>query len=798
MAKTYEQYTGDGVRTVYPADFVLGYFEKSDIYVYQGTDHTVQLNYVWQNDTTIELSAPITSGETMRIRRVVDRSQTINNYTDGAVLNEEQLDASFTQALMIAEEIDDGFLGTGLNSLADDLDAGTHSIHNVADAVDPQDVPSFNQLTKVNNEAAASAAAALVSEEVAAAAAAETLLAKDLAEAAAIVSVEAKDEFQDIYWGAYASEPILSPVGNPATDGDLYYNTTQNLMLVFNGSVWQEVASSVTGIRNEYDYTGAAGQSVFAAVYDIGFVDVYLNGVKLFQVTDYTASTGSDITLKTPLSDNTDTINITAYSHVDFTDGSNIPVTATGTTTPRTLGDRFADVANVKDFGAVGDGVTDDTAAITAAGNSGSRVFIPNGVYMISGLIPSNWTLEGETEGGTVLKLIDATTDNVLTLIGNTSLTLRNLTLDQNKDNQAGGHGIRFGGTDGVKIQNVTIQNAYSYAIGMQAGTNKNILIENLTTRETGQDGIDIKDYDLANENIVLSNITCINYGLNTSGQTAIDVRGPVVVNNLTAKTSALDTRAFRFRAGTVQGRTGSGVVNNISYTGAGDPASYAIQVSVDVRDYSISNVYCENAGLIALFEAGSSGKVTNIVGVGISGDALSIKGDGVIVDGLKVSSCLRGFDIEANSPNNSITNFDISGVTSGEFGRVQAGSTGFKLLNGKVEVGKGISFAEPIVVRDVSNYKTRSTTITSDVLVDTTGTKGFLVPHGLAVTPSIESIQLTLIRSTNNPVDEEIGYLQVEAVDSTNISGRLFVTLASGVAGAAVKVGIRVVEFDS
>ena len=168
MAKTYEQYTGDGIRTVYPVDFVLGYLDEADIYVYQGDDHTVQLSYTWQNATTIELSAPIAAATTLRVRRVVDRSQIVNNYSDGAVLNEAQLDASFTQGLMITEEIDDGFLGTDLNSLAEDLDAGSHSIHNVADAVNPQDVPSFNQLTTVNTEAAASAAAALASADAAA------------------------------------------------------------------------------------------------------------------------------------------------------------------------------------------------------------------------------------------------------------------------------------------------------------------------------------------------------------------------------------------------------------------------------------------------------------------------------------------------------------------------------------------------------------------------------------------------------------------------------------------------------
>jgi len=62
-------------------------------------------------------------------------------------------------------------------------------------------------------------------------------------------------------------------------------------------------------------------------------------------------------------------------------------VIATGSTTARSLANRAADVVNVKDFGAVGDGVTDDTAAIQAAANSvaaGGLVFVPNGTYKLS------------------------------------------------------------------------------------------------------------------------------------------------------------------------------------------------------------------------------------------------------------------------------------------------------------------------------------------------------------------------------------------------------------------------------
>src|SRR5215469_11092717 len=55
--------------------------------------------------------------------------------------------------------------------------------------------------------------------------------------------------------------------------------------------------------------------------------------------------------------------------------------TATGGTVVRAAQDRWADYVNVKDFGAVGNQSTDDTAAVQAALNTGKNVYMPAGAY---------------------------------------------------------------------------------------------------------------------------------------------------------------------------------------------------------------------------------------------------------------------------------------------------------------------------------------------------------------------------------------------------------------------------------
>ena len=76
----------------------------------------------------------------------------------------------------------------------------------------------------------------------------------------------------------------------------------------------------------------------------------------------------------------------------------------------RTSSDKFSDLVSIKDFGAVGDGLTDDTLAIQQALAAHKAVFVPVGEYLISSTITLGFcqTLAG-TGNGSILRCTNNT-----------------------------------------------------------------------------------------------------------------------------------------------------------------------------------------------------------------------------------------------------------------------------------------------------------------------------------------------------------------------------------------------------
>ena len=104
------------------------------------------------------------------------------------------------------------------------------------------------------------------------------------------------------------------------------------------------------------------------------------------------------------------------------------------------LNQKIKEQVNVTDFGAVGDGLTDNTKAFEAALGKGNRmVYIPEGVFITKGLkLPSYTCLVGEGKDKTILKLADGSPKKAILVTntnhirGNHHILVQGMTLDWN------------------------------------------------------------------------------------------------------------------------------------------------------------------------------------------------------------------------------------------------------------------------------------------------------------------------------------------------------------------------------
>ena len=217
----------------------------------------------------------------------------------------------------------------------------------------------------------------------------------------------------------------------------------------------------------------------------------------------------------------------------------------------RAINAKLQDVLSVKDFGAVGDGTTNDTTAIQAALNyvnslGGGTVYFPQGTYLSNLLtIYSNTCLIGQGVPNTTLKLAAGSNSAFLygsnsdsywgttTVNVNLNITIQNLTIDGNSANNptASSNGALiaiFGSA--IKVYDVTIINARDH--GMRTGGYSGepvpytdvSFFRNVVISITGRDGwLNEGPHDM-----MATNVSIANAGQNTAATySGLHIVGP-------------------------------------------------------------------------------------------------------------------------------------------------------------------------------------------------------------------------------------------------------------------------------
>jgi hypothetical protein len=428
----------------------------------------------------------------------------------------------------------------------------------------------------------------------------------------------------------------------------------------------------------------------------------------------------------------------------------------------------FGGPVNVKWFGAVGDGVTNDVAEINSAitevnSTGGGEVYLPAGTYLVGTIggstavsLASNVMLSGAGRGSTIIKLAAGADSHVVVATSVENVGIKSLTVDGSRATQTlAVHGIRIASVDGCSVDDVEIKECSHYGFGGQDGTLSRIKLGRLDIHDTGGDGIDLKNRNDDNEDIQLTKISIRRWGLNSAQtiQAAIDIRGPARLTSIVvSEPGADDCYAVRFRQGELLDANGLGG-HRSSLTGfdirMGSAAS-SIALGLIARDVTVGNGYINGGHRGVLLQAPRP-HLFQVTVEGVADDAFILDKHAtealLVADDARLVSCFakdngdRGFTVKAGVSNAQLIACDSHDNDEGVV--VEATVTNFKMLGGSVDGNTTASVADSgtsSVIRDVTGFVTESRG--SATILN--GNTSVTVTHGLSATPTASDIVIT------------------------------------------------------
>lgn len=163
------------------------------------------------------------------------------------------------------------------------------------------------------------------------------------------------------------------------------------------------------------EHTGNGSTTTFSMTYNPGVefnTYVFVDGVYQNKSTYTISGTNVIFSEAPPLNSKIELNVFRALTLAETVQASNVSYTATGASALRTVQTKLEEFVSVKDFGAVGNGVTNDTAAFNAAwaATNPQAVYVPAASYVITGTVTGKFFSFG-----------------VVTVVGGTVTTITNL-----------------------------------------------------------------------------------------------------------------------------------------------------------------------------------------------------------------------------------------------------------------------------------------------------------------------------------------------------------------------------------